>query len=76
MRNSVIATSIKLPKGADILIDQIIKKQHISKTEFMRNAILKSIEDALDIELVETTLAKDKKRYSLDEVKRELDLAD
>jgi predicted DNA-binding protein len=74
MRNSAVATSIKLPEGVNGLIDTIIKNQHVSRAKFMRDAILEKIEDCLDIQLVEEILAKNEKRYSFDEIKHEFDL--
>jgi predicted DNA-binding protein len=76
MRNSEVATSIKLPKGADALIEKLAKEQNISKTKFMREAILERIESLLDIQAIEEVLARNEQPLSLEEAKRKLDLAD
>lgn len=76
MRDSEIATSIKLPKGAQVLIEKLAKEQHISKTKFMRDAILEKIEEFLDIQAIEEVLAKNEQPLSLEEARRELGLED
>ena len=76
MRNSAVPLSVRLPAGADIILDDLVKELHISKAAFIRNAIIDRIEDALDIRDIEEVLAKNEKTYSMNEVKRELGLED
>ena len=76
MKHSAIPLSVRLPEGADAILDTLVKDLHISKAKFIRNAIIEKIEDALDIKAIEEVLARNEKTYSMDEVKRELGLAD
>jgi predicted DNA-binding protein len=76
MRHSAVPLSIRLPEGADMILDNLVKRLHITKGQFVRNAVIEKIEDALDIKAIEDVLARNEKTYSLDEVKRELGLDD
>lgn len=76
MRHSAVPLSVRLPEGADAILDRIVKSLHISKGRFIRDAIIEKIEDALDIQSIEEVLARNEKTYSFDEVKRELGLED
>lgn len=76
MKNSAIPLSVRLPAGADLILDNLVKVLHISKAAFIRNAIIEKIEDALDIQAIEEVLARNEKTYSMNEVKRELGLED
>lgn len=76
MRRSAVPLSIRLPEGADTILDDLVKNLNISKGEFVRNAVIEKIEDALDIKAIEDVLSRGEKTYSLDEVKRELGLGD
>lgn len=74
--NSAIATSVKLPNGVDVIINEIVKSLHISKTKFIRDAILAQIEDYLDVKQVEEILAKNEKSLSAKDAKHALGLED
>jgi predicted DNA-binding protein len=76
MRHSAVPLSVRLPEGADAILDKIVKSLHISKGKFIRDAIIEKMEDALDIQSIEEVLARNEKTYSFDEVKRELGLED
>ena len=76
MRHSAVPLSVRLPEGADAVLDSLVKSLNISKGQFIRNAIIEKIEDALDIQAIEEVIARNEKTYSLDEVKRELGLDD
>ena len=76
MRHSAVPLSVRLPEGADAILDNLVKSLNISKGQFIRNAIIEKIEDALDIRAIEKVIARNEKTYSLDEVKRELCLED
>lgn len=75
MRNSAIATSVRLPEEMETVLNEVVKKLHTTKTSFIRRAILERIEDELDISLAEEILSRNEKTYSLEEVERELGLA-
>jgi len=76
MRHSAVPLSIRLPEGADAILDNLVKRLNITKGQFVRNAVIEKIEDALDIKAIEDVLSRNEKTYSLDEVKRELGLGD
>lgn len=76
MRHSAVPLSIRLPEGADAILNNLVKSLHITKGQFIRNAIIEKIEDALDIKAIEDVLSRNEKTYSLEEVKRELGLDD
>jgi len=76
MKNSAVPLSVRLPQGADNLLNELVKELHISKGEFIRNAIIEKIEDMLDIQTIEQVLSRNEKSYSINEVKRELGLED
>lgn len=76
MRHSAVPLSIRLPEGADAILDNLVKRLNITKGQFVRNAVIEKIEDALDIQAIEDVLSRNEKTYSLDEVKRELGLGD
>ena len=76
MRHSAVPLSVRLPEGADAVLDNLVKSLNISKGQFIRNAIIEKIEDVLDIQMIEEVIARNEKTYSLDEVKRELGLED
>jgi predicted DNA-binding protein len=76
MRHSAVPLSIRLPEGADAILDSLVKSLHISKGQFVRNAVIEKIEDVLDIKAIEDVLSRNEKTYTLDEVRRELGLDD
>jgi predicted DNA-binding protein len=76
MRNSAVATSVRLPKGANAVLDRVVKKLNVSKTDFIRRAIIERIEDELDISEIEKILKMNNKTLSLSEVKNALEMAD
>ena len=76
MRHSAIPLSIRLPEGADEILNNLVKKLQITKGQFVRNAVIEKIENYLDIQAINDVLSKKEKTYSLEEVKRELGLED
>lgn len=74
MKHSAIPLSVRLPVGADAILNELISNLQITKAQFIRNAIIEKIEDALDIAEIEQILAKKEKTFSMDEIKRELSL--
>jgi len=72
MRNSTAATSVRLSQGANAVLNRVAKKLNVSKTDFIRRAIIEKIEDELDVLRAEEILNKNEKTMSLEEVKREL----
>jgi len=75
MRNSTVATSVRLPEGMEMVLDEVVKKLHTTRTSFIRKAILERIEDEIDIAEIEKILAKKNKSFSLREVKDALEMA-
>lgn len=69
-----IATSVRLPIGADAILEKLTHELNISKSQFIRDAIIEKIEDALDIKAINDVLARNEKTYSIEEIKHELDL--
>ena len=76
MRHSTTATSVRLPIGANTILNKLIHDLKISKTRFITDAIIEKIEDELDIRTIKDVLAKNEKTYTMEEVKRELGLED
>ena len=76
MRNSAVATSVRLPDGMDIILDKVVKKLHTTRTNFIRQAIIDRLEDELDISLAEEVMKRNERTYSLEEVKSGLGLED
>ncbi|MCC2624649.1 MAG: CopG family transcriptional regulator [Burkholderiales bacterium] len=74
MRHAAIATSVRLPLGADEILEKLIKNLKISKARFIREAVIEKIEDMLDIQEIQKVLAKKEKTYSMEELKREFGL--
>ena len=72
--HSTISTSVRLPTGVDGILEKLTHDLNISKSQFMRDAIIEKIEDMLDIKKTNDVLAKNEKTYSLEEVKHELGL--
>ena len=72
--HSTISTSVRLPIGADDILEKLTHDLNISKSQFMRDAIIEKIEDMLDIKAINDVLAKNEKTYSIEEIKHELNL--
>ena len=73
-------TSVRLPKEAEERLDALAKRTGRTKAFYIRQAILEHLEDLEDIYLAEQRLAELKagrgRTYALEDVERELGLAD
>jgi predicted DNA-binding protein len=74
MKHSAVPLSIRLPDGANTILSEIVKKLNITKGQFLRDAVMEKIEDAIDIATIEDVLAKNEPTISHEELKRELQL--
>jgi predicted DNA-binding protein len=74
MRHSAIATSVRLPVGADEILEKLIKNLKMSKARFIREAVIEKIEDILDIQEIKKVVEKNEKTYSMEELKHEFGL--
>lgn len=69
--------SVRLSEKDAELVKAYAKMNDISLSDLIRNAILEKIENEYDLECYEKAIKeyeKDPKTYTLDEVKKELDL--
>ena len=73
-------TSVRLPEEAERRLDALARNTGRSKAFYIREAILEHLDDLEDIYLAEKRLedlrAGRSRTYTLDEVERELGLAD
>lgn len=76
MKHAAVSTSVRLPAGADEILNRLVESMHTTRAKFIRDAIIEKIEDALDIKSIEEVLARKEKTYSMEQVKRELGLED
>ena len=74
MKHSATATSVSLPVGMEAILDKLVEDLNISKTQFVREAIIEKIEDYLDIKAIEDVLARNEEVYSMQEVKSMLNV--
>lgn len=76
----VIMLAIRLPVDVEVRLEALAKATGRTKTFYAREAILEHLEDMEDVYLAEQRLADLKagrsKAYSLEEVERNLGLAD
>ena len=69
--------SVRLNEKDAELVKAYAKMNNVSLSDLVRNAILEKIENEYDLECYEKAIKefkKDPKTYTLDEVKKELDL--
>ena len=66
--------SLRVDERDSKLIRDYAKLKKTSVSDLMRDAIIEKIEDEIDLENFDRVLASMEKTYSLDEVKRELDI--
>lgn len=72
--DNLVVTSIKLPRDIENLIAQVAKETKISRSKFMRDAIIEKLEDMLDNILINKVMRKKEKSLSLKEAKHALGL--
>ena len=66
--------SIRLSEKEDLLVRNYAKLNHLSVSDLVRVSVIEKIEDDIDLEAFSKVLKDMKRSYSLDEVKKELDL--
>lgn len=71
-----IPRSIKLSNELNDTVNDYLRVSGQSFNSFVNNAVQEKIEDELDLKILTDSVekSKDEKRYSLDDVKRELGL--
>lgn len=67
--------SIRLPEEADLVLETLAKELRITKTQLIREAILERIEDYLDIKAIDKAVSKQKRTYTMSEIKARHGLA-
>jgi Arc/MetJ-type ribon-helix-helix transcriptional regulator len=70
----LVVNTFKLEKSLNAKMADYIEEHHMSKSDFIRKAIVNYLEDLQDLGAFERT--RNDKVYSLAEVERELGLAD
>jgi RHH-type rel operon transcriptional repressor/antitoxin RelB len=68
--------AIRLPENIEARLGQLAQKTGMTKTALVREAILEHIEDLEDYFLSDARARKNRKAISLEDVERELGLAD
>lgn len=66
--------SLRVDERDSKLIRDYAKLKKTSVSDLMRDAIIEKIEDEIDVESFDRVLKSKEKTYSLDEVKKELDI--
>ncbi len=70
----MIMLAIRLPNEIEKRLDVLAQKTGRTKTYYVREAILEQLDDLEDIYLALDRLEKPAKRWSLEEMEKELDL--
>jgi RHH-type rel operon transcriptional repressor/antitoxin RelB len=68
--------AIRLPESIEARLGQLAQKTGMTKTALVQQAILEHIDDLEDYYLAEARARKNRKAVSLEDVERELGLAD
>ena len=68
--------AIRLPESIEARLGQLAQKTGMTKTALVQQAILEHINDLEDYYLAEARVRKNRKAISLEDVERELGLAD
>jgi RHH-type rel operon transcriptional repressor/antitoxin RelB len=68
--------AVRLPENIENRLDRMAKKTGRTKTFYVREAILEHLEDLEDIYMAEKRLKNPGKKYTLDEVEKDIDLED
>ena len=72
----IIMIAVRLPEDIENRLDQMAKKTGRTKTFYVREAILEHLEDLEDVYLAEKRLKTPGRKYTLDEVEKDLGLED
>lgn len=75
MRNDVVHT-FKLPLEIEHDLALYTHNHYMTKSEFIRNAVIEKLQELSDSELINSILERNEKRYSFEEAKRKLKLED
>ena len=68
--------AIRLPESIEARLGQLAQKTGMTKTALVQQAIVEHINDLEDYYLAEARVRKNRKAISLEDVERELGLAD
>ena len=68
--------AIRLPENIEARLGLLAQKTGLTKTALAREAILEHLDDLEDLYLAQARARKNRKTISLEEVERELGLAD
>ena len=68
--------AIRLPESIEVRLGQLAQKTGMTKTVLVQQAIVEHINDLEDYYLAEARARKNRKAISLEDVERELGLAD
>jgi RHH-type transcriptional regulator, rel operon repressor / antitoxin RelB len=68
--------AIRLPESIEARLGQLAQKTGMTKTALVQQAIVEHIDDLEDYYLAEARARKNRKAISLEDVERELGLAD
>ena len=74
MKNDTVVISFKLPKSIELELAKYAHDHYITKSDFVRNAVIEKLQDIDDNNFINEVLAKGNKSYTHEEVLRELDL--
>ena len=72
-----MTVSVRFSEKDEILIKKYAELNNISLSDLIRNAVLEKIEDEYDLETYNKAIKeyhKNPKTYTLDEIKKELDI--
>ena len=68
--------AIRLPENIETRLGLLAQETGLTKTALAREAILEHLDDLEDLDLAQARARKNRKTISLEEVERELGLAD
>lgn len=68
--------AIRLPNEVEKRLDSLAKRTGRTKTYYVREAVIEHLEELEDIYLALTRLEKPTKRWSLEDLEKEIDLDD
>ncbi|WP_236560046.1 type II toxin-antitoxin system RelB family antitoxin [Streptococcus halichoeri] len=67
-----VPVAIRFDNDLNALLTRVVKEQHTTKTDFIRQAVVEKLEDLYDIEMADKAYQKwldsDKKTYSHEEM--------
>ncbi|WP_244295513.1 type II toxin-antitoxin system RelB family antitoxin [Streptococcus halichoeri] len=67
-----VPVAVRFDNDLNALLTRVVKEQHTTKTDFIRQAVVEKLEDLYDIEMADKAYQKwldsDKKTYSHEEM--------